>query len=57
MSTYYAIREPGGRTVDYFPTLQSAQRAKRILEEKTGVKLTVYGPERQTFQRALEALR
>ena len=59
MTTYYEIREASQRRkiVGKANTLLGAQRAKLILEEKTGVKLLVYGPAHQTRQQALEALR
>ena len=58
MSTYYTIRvSPSGQVAAEANTLQGAQLAKRILEAETGQKLVVYGPEHQTYERALEALR
>lgn len=57
MSTYYAIREPGGRVVAEANSLEGAQFAKRILEAETGARLVIYGPAYQTYQRALEVLR
>lgn len=57
MTTYYTIRERSGKVAGQANTLAGAQRAKQTLERKTGVELRVYGPEHQTFQRALEILR
>lgn len=57
MSTSYAIRDSADRVVAEANTLKCAQLAKKVLEEETGEKLTIYGPAYQTFQRALEALR
>lgn len=57
MSTYYTIRTHNGQVAAEANSLAGAQLAKRILEAETGQKLTVYGPQHQTYQRALEALR
>lgn len=57
MTTYYTIRTHSGHVAGQANTLAAAQRAKQTLEQKTGIELRVYGPEHQTFQRALEILR
>ena len=57
MSTYYTIRTRSGQVAAEANSLAGAQLAKRLLEEETGEKLAVYGPEHQTYQKALEVLR
>lgn len=57
MSTYYTVKAPNGVVAYKANTLTAALRAAHILGRRLGIKLTVYGPEHQTHQRALDILR